>query len=221
MFEDGHTDVPLSDWEIFRKEFPPLLIEEVLDRKDVRTPDWEVPLARGYAIAGRHLLQSAADQSGTTASRGWQQGKMYFAREAGPNKLFVVQYYNRDLWAISRRLPEQATFEATETLVFAFGSTPMLTRCYQSAMNLADLCCDSPPPGLHWIKTCPDHRFDGVKFARKRRATEARALRDARSERRRARRHALDHDALARSHSRPKPIKRASMPRAPSGSTAR
>jgi hypothetical protein len=210
MFEDGHPDVALSDWETFRKEFSPFLIEQVLDRKDVRAPDWQLPLARGYAIASRLLLQRAANQSGTDISRGWRQGKMYFVRETGPNKLIVVQFYNQDLWAITRRLPELTMQEAEETLVVVFGSTPMLTRNYQSAMNLADLCSDNPPPGLRWNKTCPDHRFDGVKFACKRRAKEARAQRDARSERRRA-----------RSHSRPKPIKQASMPRAPSGSTAR
>jgi hypothetical protein len=194
VFEDGHPNVALSDWETFRREFSPLLIKEVLNRKDVRTPDWEVPLARGYAIASSLLLQRAANQCGMHFLLEWRQGKMYFVRETGPHELFVTQYYNQDLWAISRRLPVLSMQERDETLVFVFGSTPMLTRDYQSAMNLADLCSDSPPPGLRWNKTCPDYRFDGVKFACKRRASEARAERNARSERRRTRRLEFDQD---------------------------
>jgi hypothetical protein len=146
FLDEEHPDVSLSDWEAFRKGFSPCLIEEVLNRKDVRTPDWEVPLARGYAIASRILLRQAGRQSRTQYSRGWRQGKMYFVRENGPHQLYVTQYYNQDLWAISRRLPFLSMQEGNEMLVFLFGSTPMLTRTCQSAIDLADLSADRPPP---------------------------------------------------------------------------
>jgi len=40
-----------------------------------------------------------------------------------------------------------------EVLVFNFGSTPIFTRSYQSAMRLAMYCNgNNPPHGLRWIK---------------------------------------------------------------------
>jgi hypothetical protein len=59
-------------------------------------------------------------------------------------------------------------------LVFTFGSTPIFTRNYQSAIRLAMYCqLNGPPSGLCWINACPDDRKGAIEFASRRRADEA------------------------------------------------
>jgi hypothetical protein len=60
-----HPDVPLSDWEAFRNEASPYLIERVLDRSETRLPRWFLPLARGAAIASPYLLARAGYRPGS------------------------------------------------------------------------------------------------------------------------------------------------------------
>lgn len=103
---EQHPDVSLPDWETFREEFPPYLIEQVLNRKDVSIPEWHVPLARGCAIASNLLLQRAGNQPGAHLLRGWREGNGYFVREIDLTKLFITQCHNQDFWTISRSLPE-------------------------------------------------------------------------------------------------------------------
>jgi hypothetical protein len=72
MFRDEqHPDVSLSDWEAFRKEFSPYLIEEVLDRSQLKLPDRFVPLARGVAIPSPYLLGRAGYRPGSRRPPGW------------------------------------------------------------------------------------------------------------------------------------------------------
>jgi hypothetical protein len=59
ILEVGHPNVPLADWQAFRKECWPSTIKEVIDRSEIKLPDWFVPLARGIAIASDHLLHRA------------------------------------------------------------------------------------------------------------------------------------------------------------------
>ena len=56
IYDIGHPHVTSLDWQTFRKEFSPLLIGEVIDRSEIKLPDWFVPLARGVAIASDALL---------------------------------------------------------------------------------------------------------------------------------------------------------------------
>jgi hypothetical protein len=61
MFRDeGHPDVPPSDWNAFRNEFSPYLFDEILDRSSVALPYWFMPLARGIAIPSTTLLAEPA-----------------------------------------------------------------------------------------------------------------------------------------------------------------
>jgi hypothetical protein len=60
------------------------------------------------------------------------------------------------------------------TLVHIFGSTPILTRNYQSATYLAEFCFENgPPAGLGWVDECPDDIKGAIELAEKRRIDEA------------------------------------------------
>jgi hypothetical protein len=60
------------------------------------------------------------------------------------------------------------------TLVHTFGSTPILTRNYQSATYLAEFCLlKGPPPGLRWVDERPDDMNGAVDFSFDRRVREA------------------------------------------------
>ena len=69
----AHPHIPLSGWQTFRKEFSPYLIKEVIDRSEIKLPDWFVPLARGVAIASDHLLHRAGYRPGSYRPRGWRK----------------------------------------------------------------------------------------------------------------------------------------------------
>ena len=73
--------------------------------------------------------------------------------------------------------------DVNETLVFGFGSTPILTRDYASAIRLATYCNDNDPPhGLRWIKRAPDDCSGAIELARQRRINEALAINSAQRE---------------------------------------
>jgi hypothetical protein len=60
------------------------------------------------------------------------------------------------------------------TLIYNFGSTPILTRNYQSATYLAEFCyLNGPPAGLRWVHECPDDIDGAIEFAQQRRVNEA------------------------------------------------
>jgi hypothetical protein len=164
IYETGHSNTSLSNWKTFVEEAPPRLIDVVVDRSEVGLPEWFTPLARGIAIASDHLLKQAGYRPGSRRPPGWEPiGQDVFRRlEPWGNALLVrgcsrwwtVEYHPYD-W------PEKV-------LVFRFGSTPLFTRSYQSAMWLADYCYPKPQPGLCWIDECPPDREAKIAFARAR-----------------------------------------------------
>jgi hypothetical protein len=181
IYQEGHPYVPLADWQEFRKGFSPYLIDEVIDRSEIQLPDWFVPLARGVAIAGNHLLSRAHYYPGSYRPRGWQKTHCdVFIKQAVRSKdmvfatLIVRQYRNQRWWTIERLHPDRRYQDVSDVLVFNFGSTPIFCWNYQSAMRLAEYChVDGPPSGLRWVVACPDNKDGAIKLARDRLKAEA------------------------------------------------
>jgi hypothetical protein len=181
IYEPGHPYTTLSDWHTFAKEFSPHVIEEVIDRGQVRLPDCFVPLARGVAIAGEPLLRKAGHHSGKYRPRGWRKTHCdVFEHDIGWDNngrsqwLVVRQCSNQGLWTIERWRASRPYAQMDELLVHQFGSTPIMTRSYQSAMRLAVHCNESwLPAGLRWVYTSPPNCDMAIEIARKRRIDEA------------------------------------------------
>jgi hypothetical protein len=174
MYEDGHPDVTLSDWEKFCNEFSHYLIEEVLDRHEANLPTWFMPLARGGAIASDELLRQAGYRHGKYRPRGWLEFYPDYFRFplTFESSLLVRGCEGANLWTIER-LNATRRYEVDEVLAFVFGSTPIFTRSYQSAMRLAMHChVNGTPSGLRWIKGNPSDPTAAIEFARKRRFDE-------------------------------------------------
>jgi len=178
LYEDGHPNVTLSEWQGFSawqkylKEFPPHLVDEVIDRhKCGCLPDWYVPLARGVVISSDALLRHAGHCPGMHRPRGWREvSSDCYSQVIGnmglswPDVLVVRRCDKHEWWAIHRRVAD-----VDEVLVFDFGSTPIFTRGCASAMRLAMHCnVNNPPHGLRWIKEAPDDCQAAIEFARKR-----------------------------------------------------
>ena len=131
MFYDiGHPDIAPSDWQTFRKEFSPHLIKEVIDRSEIKLPDWFAPLARGVAIASDALLREAGYRPGSHRPRGWRKTHCdVFIKRTVPGKntrfatLTVRQYANQDWWTIERYHEDRKYENITDVLVCQFGSS--------------------------------------------------------------------------------------------------
>jgi hypothetical protein len=175
MFEVGHPHVPLVDWETFRKNPSPLLIGEVIGRSDNNMFEWFLPLARGAAIASDHLLPRAGYRPGSYRKRGWRKTHCdVFRRDLGPKTLKVRGGIVRDFWTISRwNLDQPGGRHRGETLVYLFGSTPIVTRNYQSAIYLTEYCLANRLSGLHWVSTHPWDQEGAIELAKKCRIDEA------------------------------------------------
>jgi hypothetical protein len=75
----------------------------------------------------------------------------------------VRQCGNQDLWTVEQWNEERPYQHSDEILVYKFGSTPIFTRSYQSAMRLAMHChVNGPPSGLRWIAACPPNYQDAI-----------------------------------------------------------
>ena len=179
MFEQGHPNVSLSDWQAFiaTETSRRSLIGEVVDRSECGClPDWFVPLARGVAIASDALLRQAGHHDGMHRPRGWREVDRHCYRQllggegpSWPDVLVVRRCDKHEWWAIERRVAD-----VWEVLVCDFGSTPIFTRSYQSAIRVAMHCNGTNSPhGLRWIKQAPDDCSGAIEFARKRRIDEA------------------------------------------------
>jgi hypothetical protein len=184
MFRDEqHPDVPLRDWETFRNECSPYVIEKVLDRREVFFPDWFVPLARGAAVASSYLLGRARYREGSHRKRGWEKTPWGFCKVIDEDYLTVAQY--GPFWLIQRDGPlsQPPNLRFNLTLAYLFGATPILVQNYQSATYLAEYSVmDGLPGTLCWAQTCPDNVEEAVEFAIKRsinEATDERSLRYA------------------------------------------
>jgi hypothetical protein len=184
-FAEGHSDTTLSAWEEFRRWVLPSLsgwpsmIEEVIDRDELGLPPWFLPLARGGAVASDLLLQRTGYHTGSHRPPGWKQ--LYpdvFVKYTASNKL-MVRRAKKHLWTVERYAPLPVSGDWDEVLVHPFGSTPILTRNYQSAMRLAEYSYLKPPPGHVWVKACPIYPAGAIAFAEKRRTDEAFARQSA------------------------------------------
>jgi hypothetical protein len=178
--EDGHPDVPLSDWTTFKRDYSPFRIEEVIDRSQIKLPDRIVPLARGIAVASPHLLKRAGYRPSSRRPRGWYKRHCdVFCKAIGSDCLIVRGYHGHHLWHIERNgSPGRPHGHPNMTLVHLFGSAPILTRNYQSAMYLAEFCYfNGPPPGLRWVNEFPDDIDGAIEFAQARSINEALAAR--------------------------------------------
>ena len=182
MFEEGHPNVTLEDWQAFihwqnsLKGFPSRLIDEMIDRDEARLPKWFVPLARGVAIASDALLREAGHRDGLHRPRGWREtSPQYFVRDLDWRRSLLVRESDETgLWTVERFSEPRRHVDDTEVLVHLFGSTPIFTRSYQSAMRLAMHChVNGPPLELRWIKTITNNTQAAIEFARKRRNDEA------------------------------------------------
>ena len=77
------------------------------------------------------------------------------------------------LSTIERSSERRPYVESDEILVVAFGSTPIFTRNYKSAMRLAEYChVNEPQAGLHWAAACPQNYERAVEIAREHRIHE-------------------------------------------------
>jgi hypothetical protein len=170
-----HPHVIWYEWQTFKNEFSPFLIEEVLDRGVANMPDWFVPLARGAAIASPYLLHIAGHRPGSRRAPGWD--KLHcdvLSKDIGPDSLIVRACRNGPLWAIEQGgSPDRPHGHPNMALVHKFGSTPILARTYQAATYLAEFCYwNDPPAGLRWIEECPDDMSGAIEFFRIRRIVE-------------------------------------------------
>ena len=180
-YDVNHPDVPLSDWQKFRKRFPSNVIREVIDRSEIKLPEWFVPLARGVAIASDTLLRKSGYCRPSDRPSGWRQTECdVFIKPAVADKdmgfaaIAVRQYADQSWWTVERYHEGRKYENITDVLVFDFGSTPIFCRDYQSAMWLAEYCqVYGPPSGLSWVVACPDDKDGAIEFARKRRIDEA------------------------------------------------
>jgi len=178
-----HPNVTLAEWRKFQREFPPSLIKEVLDRSETLLPPWFMPLARGAAIPSDELLRQAGHYEGKPRPRGWnERGPNYFDRifgepaPSGWRSFLVVRESDLSgLWTIERlwATRQGPSSEVDEVLVHTFGWTPIFTRSYQAAMQLAMHChTNGPPAGLLWVKGMPDDPTPAIEFATHRQNAE-------------------------------------------------
>jgi hypothetical protein len=176
FYEEGHPDVTLKDWQGFKswqkscKILPLHHIDEVIDRDESGCiPHWFAPLARGVVIASDTLLREAGYHSGSGRPSFWTRtSHNVFKWDLNHCGRFVQGF--GDLWIVG----EWGVVTLDKTLVHVFGSTPILTRNYQSAIHLATYNWKNGFPGsLRFIKTSPTNVDAAIEFARKRRSNEA------------------------------------------------
>jgi hypothetical protein len=188
VHDECHPDVSLSDWQAFREWHSPTAasgaaqcraIETVLDRSQVRLPRWYLPLARGAATPSSYLLRNAGHHPGAYRARGWKKCKPRPDREQelfkdlGRDCLIVTRC--KPFWRITmdRGVLSRPHNHPNFALVHMFGSTPILTRTYQEATYLAELCYEKGSPGLCWVHECPDDIDGAIDFAEARNINEA------------------------------------------------
>jgi hypothetical protein len=165
MLNDAdHPNVPVRDWTEFRDNPSPFLAREVIDRKETQLPGKFAPLARGVIIASDHLLRRAGHRCGRFGAidDGWRKthaehfpltiGRKAFIRPEGE---LCVRQCGR-LWTVERLGPYRwGEPENYQVLSFLFGSTPICTRSYTSAMRLAVHFEAHGLPLLRWIDEIP------------------------------------------------------------------
>jgi hypothetical protein len=162
MFNDPEQSIVTREkWEEIKKKFPRHFIGEVVERQECCLPVWFVPFARGVAIASDWLLKAVRHYPGRSLPRNWEEPAAdCFLQVKVPKDIFdpkgvllVRECGETNLWTIERLgLPRQYT-DVDEVLVHQLGSTPIFTRCSQSAIRLAMYCqAYGALDGFRWIK---------------------------------------------------------------------
>ena len=162
----NQPQVSRSDWQKFDREFSPL-IEEVIDRREAKLPDWLVPVAHGVFVASNALLRTAGHRDGMRRPRGWREAIGNDVDGVYVHHVAPVEPYNRrwllvreclvpGLWMVERWTHRRRHRDADDILVHECGPTPIFTRSYPAAMRLAMRHVKGPPAGLHWTAACPD-----------------------------------------------------------------
>jgi hypothetical protein len=169
IFEIGHSDTTLSDWETF-KTTSMYFFSKVVDRCETQLPDEVLPLARGVAFPSDALLRTARYHCGRHRPHLWEYFNDCVREKWGRDWLYAKQF--GDLWAVSC-VKYQREPEWLQVLVFRFGHTPIVTHDYSEAMHLAKRCISHPPSGLCWIPPWPPDRHLAIERARERRIREA------------------------------------------------
>ena len=176
FYEIGFPNLPPADWQKFRKEFSPYRFEKVIDRDEACLRPRFVPLARGVAIASDYLLQRVC-HCGMSRPLGWRETSPdLFRKKIGKNKYLVVWNCEQTgLWTVERI--NQWPKAIDEVLVHPLGRTPVFTRSYQAAMQLAMHChVNGPPTEFSWYKADPNKDIEAREIARRRRIEEAQPL---------------------------------------------
>jgi hypothetical protein len=175
IFEDGHPDITLSDWESFRQwVVAGPMIEKVVDRSQMQLPPSVVPLARGVAVAGDGLLRMAGYDPEAPRPRGWRaRDKRLFTSSTSLTRGLMVQEYG-GLWSIERfRGRRDMQFVAHKILVHRFGSTPIFAPNLEAAMCLVTHCRSNSTPTLRWTATRPADLDGAIERAKTRQIEEA------------------------------------------------
>lgn len=165
-----HPDTTPADWKTFRRQFSPFLIDAVVDRSATNFPDSFVPLARGVAIASSALLRQAGYRPGMgvcpTAQVSITPDECILEID-GDNRAMVRRcgsFWTVEWWNDDRH---------HHVLVHSFGSTPIVTRCCESASYLAVACQGGTGHSLRWINGSPINYQSAIEFAKKRRIDES------------------------------------------------
>jgi hypothetical protein len=143
-------------WPAFLADHSRLAISEVIARSKTYLPDHFVPWALGVVIPSAYLLAQVGKHTG-----GWECPRPgVYTKAMGTNRLFVRSCGN--FWTIEQ--------ETGETLVYTFGSLPVVTRLPDEAKQLAEYCYlhlpqneTEPWPktlrglahGLRWVVSTP------------------------------------------------------------------
>jgi hypothetical protein len=180
FLDDEHPDIPLPDWDAFKRWGSPYLIEEILDRNSANLPDWFVPLARGAATPSRYLLRHAGYSRRYCRPSDWRKdpdnGSLY---KAVYNECMIVTPCG-PLWRIEREGTSYRPHRnINHPLAHVFGPTPILARNVQAAICLVEYYfLNGVPAGLTWAQGCPDDLRGAIEYAKQRCINEAVLTRD-------------------------------------------
>jgi hypothetical protein len=160
FYEPGHPIVAKNDWQRFFENYSPFYFSAVIERQETSLPAWFLPFARGCAVLSQNLLLKARYHTGVNSAYGCDILPHF------PNGFSARRF--GDLWFLLRDgFPEDA-------LAFCFGSTPVATRHYESAMCFIwHFRQHSSPECFTWVRTMPTNCAAAIELARKLRANEA------------------------------------------------
>lgn len=126
---------------------------ELVERHAASLPDDMIRSAQHAYIPSHEELMLAEYYEGRYRPRGWQlKEPTVFKKPSGSHVLWVRgTRLKPPLWTVERL---GVMNDDDQMLCFAFGPMPILTRCYQAAMWLAEHCHPNTPENLgcmHWI----------------------------------------------------------------------